>query len=50
MRTLPNIWLVFDGLQERTRKIPAAWREEDPRRRNEKVRNGKEGKKIRKEG
>lgn len=51
MRTSPNIWLVFDGLRERTRKVPAAWREKRIHvEETKKVRNGKEGKKIRKEG
>lgn len=52
MRTSPNIWLVFDGLRERTRKVPAERSRGGGSRqkeRNEEVRNGKEGKKIRKE-
>lgn len=43
MRTSPNIWLVFDGLRERTGKVPSSVaREEDSGGKDGKVRNGKE--------
>lgn len=54
VRTSPNIWLVFDGLRERTRKIPAAWhgrriREERTKGKEWKERGRGEGETLRKE-
>lgn len=51
MRTSPNIWLVFDGLRERTRKVPAAWREKRIHgRRNEEGKEWKGGEEDPKRG